>query len=127
MGKWSIGAPAKRNHFLPGLQMHHDQIEAVSLRACLEQMIKDSALVSTEQSASFKVHLAKLAEGSSVDGAASASSTPVVCSELLALLANKPGPLQHAFASDGMPKDQVASDTIDSDIAAKAATILSTL
>lgn len=125
--KWNIGAPAKRNHFMPGLQLHHDQIEAVAFRACLEQMVKDGSLLSAGQATSFKLHLTRLAAGSNVEGATAAPSTSVACSELLALLANRPGSCQHVFADESMPKGLVASSTIDSDVAAKAAAILSSL
>merc|ERR1711879_783788 len=51
--KWTVGSPAKRNHFLSGLQLHHDQIQAISLRACLEQVATDSKPLSAEQAVCF--------------------------------------------------------------------------
>lgn len=123
---WSIGAPARRNHFMPGLQLNHDQIEAISLRACLEQMIKAGKLVNEEQAASFQEHLTKLSAGSKVD-VGSGSSASSLCSELCTLLSQKPGPWQHVFAANAIPGNEPASMTVDGEIAAKAATLLSSL
>merc|ERR1712226_1062900 len=109
--KWSIGSPAKRVHFLPGLQLQHDQIEAISLRACLEQAVQDGKLLNAEQVDCLKFGLPKILASASVD-VHSDSRIFSVASELLTLLAQRPGPLRHIYASRGVSSDDVEPEAV---------------
>merc|ERR1712086_1111379 len=104
--KWTVGFPAKRNHFLAGLQLQHDQIEAILLRACLEQLTAGSRPLSDEQADRLRLHLTKLSAKTIVGNPAGVSKCSVA-SQLLMALAQKPGALQHIFASRTHAKDGV--------------------
>merc|ERR1712129_266853 len=119
--KWQGGFPAKRNHFMAGLQLQHDQIEATLLRACLEQVATNRGL-SREQSASLHAFLGKVAVGSTASEAPLAESAASSAANLLRLLSQQIGPVQHVYAEKGASSSEVSPD-VDKDIATQAAAL----